>query len=181
MRRVLKAAIFLFFLNILFSVSAFAQGMNHNAKEIFVREGFGFIYAEDEMTSLSLFYKNHGQPIKTGENISVNRMDGVMDKIIYLEFETFHAKFIQYGDRTNYNGPKEKLMNISSKKGIEYLYGIKDGMEIDKLYGILGHEEMALGKTLWFINRQRNIAIIYMDDENKVDGIVWTYEFPDIN
>jgi hypothetical protein len=174
-----KTTAFLFFMNILFSLSACTQKTDHKAKETFAREGFGFIYLEDEMTNLSLFYENHGQPIKTSENMSVNRMDGVMDTIIYLEFETFHAKFIQYGDRIDYPGPKEKLMNISSKNGIEYLYGIKNGMEIDTLYAILGHEDMALGQSLWFINGQGNIAVIYMDDENKVDNIVWLYEFPE--
>ena len=123
--------------------------------------------------------KNHGQPIKISEHISVNRMDGVIDTIVFLEFENFHAKFIQYGDRINYNGPKEELMNISSKDGIEYLYGIKNGMEIDKLYSILGHEETSLGKSLWFINSQGNIAVIYIDDENKIDSIIWVYKFPE--
>jgi hypothetical protein len=179
MHKAFKIMAFLFFANILFSISLFSQETDYTAAEIFVREGFGFTYSEDEMISLSLFYKNHGQPIERSERISVNRMDGIIDNIILLEFETFHAKFIQYGDRMNYNGPKEELMNISSKDEIEYLYGIKNGMEIDKVYDILGHEGMALGKSLWFINKQGNIAVIYIDDDNKVEGIVWVYKFPE--
>jgi hypothetical protein len=179
MFRVFPITIFLVFVNIILSISVFSQETDYTTTEIFVREGFGFTYLEDEMTNLSLFYKNHGQPIETSERISVNRMDGIIDNIILLEFKTFHAKFIQYGDRINYNGPKEELMNISSKDKIEYLYGIKNGMEIDKLYSILGHEEIAMGKSLWFINRQGNIAIIYIDDENKIEGIVWMYKFPE--
>jgi hypothetical protein len=145
--------------------------------EAFVREGFGFTYAEDELSSLSVFYENHGQPIEAGESISVNRMDGVIDKIILLEYENFFAKFIQYGERNGYNGPKEELMNISSKDGVNYLYGIRNGMEIAELFGLFGKMETFLGNSIWIGNEQGNIAILYIEDD-KLKNIIWLYKMP---
>ena len=57
MYKIFKITIFLLFLNIPFSISVFSQKIDYNAKEIFVREGFGFAYSEDEISSLSVFYE----------------------------------------------------------------------------------------------------------------------------
>jgi hypothetical protein len=48
--------------------SIFSQEINYDTKNIFIREGFGFTYLQDELTSLSAFYKNHGQPMKIDEH-----------------------------------------------------------------------------------------------------------------
>jgi hypothetical protein len=162
----------------IFSFSVFPQESDYDRKETFVRKGFGFTYLDNEITSLAEFYKNHGKPIETDERISVNRMDGIIDTIILLEYETFHAKFIRYGERINYNGPKEELMNISSKDGVIYLYGIRNGMETNEVVNILGREEMNLGNSLWFSNEQGNIVVIYIKG-NKIENIIWVYKMPE--
>jgi hypothetical protein len=145
----------------------------YQIEKTFAGEGFGFSYLEDELTDLSLFYKTHGNPITVDERVSVNRYDGIIDKIILLEYENFNAKFIQYGER-EHNETKEELINITSKIGVEYLYGIKNGMELDDLFGIIGDREILYGNSIWLTNDEGNIAVIFIREE-KIDYITWIY------
>jgi hypothetical protein len=65
-------------------------------------------------------------------------------------------------------------MNITSKTGVEYLYGIKNGMELDELFGTIGDKEIIYGNSIWLTNDEGNIAVIFIKEE-KIDYIVWIY------
>lgn len=136
----------------------------------FVSEGFGFRYDLREYESRTTFIENHGIPINITEESTINAHNNLEDKIITLEYDNFIVSFYEWNEKfEGYN--QLRILEITSKDNIEYLFGVRHGMEMKDLINIFG--EIERGSTgIWLENPSRNGVFIDLENDI-VNYIKW--------
>ena len=142
---------------------------------LFASEGFGFKYNEEELSSRTTFIKNHGEPELINEVSIVNIHNGLEDKIITLEYNNLIVEFYEWNNNVEGNFPESSLLSITSKDNIEYLFGIKHGMDEYNLIELLGETMLSKNNnSIWINGYMGNVASILIEN-NKIKNIVWNY------
>jgi hypothetical protein len=152
----------------------------------FILEGFGFTYELNK--NMNLFILTHGQPnniICISSMLAMNyRALGLHPYTWELDYDKFVAIFhggydYNKGRMTTYD--ENSLSRIISKDNVEYLFGIKNGMNIDDLENIIGEitkkdirVDIPGGYTIQFFGNNSNgvfIDIVF----KKIKTIAWYF------
>jgi hypothetical protein len=148
--------------------------INYEQKRaLFASEGFGFQYDINELQNISRFLINHGRPINIHEKMKINRYDGIKDKIVTLEYNDCILEFYVWNNAHDGDYPFSMLLSIKSKDDIEYMFGIKNNMETNELFKIIGKMEL-INNSIWVSSDTGNVATMEIDN-NKIKSIIWNY------
>jgi len=158
----------LFFLNCFF---IFPDDFEER-RRLFASEGFGFQYNLEENESRSLFVLNHGDPLYIIE------YDTMMEnqKLYELGYQRIIVNFFEIIENPRVNYPESQLISIFSKDGIDYLFGIRHGMDIDDfkiIFGEFDTIDIDFVHYIWFSDSGKSVTIGFED--NKLKSIVWSY------
>ena len=143
-------------------------------RDIFIYQGFGFQYSDEEAENMNLFLLNHGNPINIEFEIVDNIWDDILDTNIILEYENIIVNYFRWNVRGT-NEYSELLISIISKENIEYLYGIKHGMEIIEIENIIGKINFIGDNAYTFLRNQTIHGTQIWFFENKIEKIIWYY------
>ena len=141
-------------------------------RRLFASEGFGFQYNLEENASRSLFIINHGNPLHIIEYDTM-----VENHIIFeLEYQHIIVNFYEINENPRLNFPESQLISIFSKNNIEYLFGIRHGMNINdfiEIFGEIDTSDFDFHPYIWFSDSGKSVTIGFED--NKLKSIVWSY------
>jgi len=141
-------------------------------RRLFASEGFGFQYNLEENASRSLFIINHGNPL----HIIVYETSDENHLIFELEYQHFIVNFYEIDESIRINFPESQLISIFSKNDIEYLFGIRHGMDLSdfmEIFGEIDTSDFDFFPYTWFSDNGKSVAIGFED--NKLKSIVWAY------
>jgi len=140
-------------------------------KDIFINEGFGFSYDEAEVSSMSLFIKNHGSPASLNIVDKKNIQTGIIDKQSTLEYISYKITFYNFTNRDSLD--LSRLLWIHSRPNIEYMYGINVGITFTELVEIFGELHIDNNRITLSSNKGHLVIFEFVDD--KVSDITWYY------
>ena len=134
---------------------------------MFISEGFGFNYDLIERSDINIFLLNHGEPVQIIETTFRSRYAISEYRIIILEYDYIIATFCEL------NETETILLSFKSKENIEYIFGIKHGMDINDLITIFGEINIRHNNIVIFRNSIGLVSITF--ENNKLNQIEWVY------